>query len=159
MNVSVALTPVAFRDYNDRSLGDEGGLLRQSLDDVASTPTTRDRGDEIVKRVADALEHARENDGTLVDADVFSRTLHFLDLLPREVPLPTVVVESEHEIGLDWDEGKRNIVSITLDETPMMGFSALFGREPLYGRLNLVEGLPDTLRFLLVRLFPKKRRA
>ena len=158
MNVSIAFPlPVIWRSYSDRSLGQEAGRLRQSIDAATST-STLDRGVEIFDRVVAALEDARQNSGTLLDPNTFESTLHFLNLLPREVPLPNVVVESESEIGLDWDEGNRNVVSVTIDNSTMMGFAALFGREPLYGRLDLVEGLPDTLRFLLVRLYPKKKR-
>jgi hypothetical protein len=158
MNFSAATElPLSYLVHQDRSLGREGTLLRQSLND-ASAARPLDRGHEIFSRLADALELAERNDQIRINPKVFSRVLSFLDLIPREVPLPAVVVESEGEIGLDWDEGKRKVLSVTIDETPMMGFSSLFGREPLYGRLDLDKGVPDTLRFLLARLFPKKRR-
>jgi hypothetical protein len=70
--------------------------------------------------------------------------------------LPQVVVESENEIGLDWDEGKHRVVSLTVRNTPMVGFAAYFGAEPLYGRTPFVGEVPETLSYLLARLFPKR---
>ena len=155
MNVSAA--PIDLFSYDDRSLGDEGGILRQSLDD-AVLPPSRDRGDEIVERLIGALQDAAVTDGILINPSVFSRTLAFLDVLPRDVPLPRIVVESEREVGLDWDEGSDRVVSVTVGVAPSgVGFSALFGREPMFGRLEIAQGTPDTLRFLLARLYPKKR--
>ena len=83
--------------------------------------------------------------------------MHFLTTLPAELPLPVVVVESEDEIGLDWDEGTEIVVSLTIDDSDRIGFAALLGREPLYGRAEFSDGLPETVRYLLARLYPPAR--
>ena len=88
---------------------------------------------------------------------VLNRTADFLTTLPAELPLPVVVVESEDEIGLDWDEGAARIVSLTIDDSDRIGFAALFGREPLYGKAESSDGLPETVRYLLGRLYPLAR--
>ena len=77
--------------------------------------------------------------------------------LPAEMPLPVVIVESEDEIGLDWDEGAERVVSLTIDDSDRIGFAAHFGREPLYGRAELGDGLPEAVRHLLARLYPSTR--
>lgn len=74
--------------------------------------------------------------------------------LPSELPLPVVVVESEEEIGLDWDEDNQRVVSLTIDNSDHVGFSALFGREPIYGKVACVDELPQTLHDILARLYP-----
>ena len=88
---------------------------------------------------------------------VFNKTLDFMMSLPEELPLPIVVVESGDEIGLDWDEDPQRVVSLTVDNSDRIGFSALFGREPLYGTVECIAGLPQTLRYVLARLHPSKR--
>ena len=85
---------------------------------------------------------------------VLSRTKDFLTTLPAELPPPVVVVESEDEIGLDWDEGAERVVSLTIDDSDRIGFAALFGREPLYGKAEFSDGLPAMVRYLLGRLYP-----
>ena len=77
--------------------------------------------------------------------------------LPAELPLPVVVVESEDEIGLDWDEDHQRVVSLTVYSSDTIGFSALFGREPLHGRVERTDGIPETLHYILAKLYPSAR--
>ena len=148
----------SYSPAEDRSLGPTGTALRELLIEGERAGSTVDRGDEIYKRVSSALHQASETDGTLVHPDAFSRALELLTVLPREVPLPEVVVESENEIGLDWDRGRRQVLSLTVRDTPMIGFAGLFGEEPLHGRMGFAREMPPTLRFLLTRLFRRTVR-
>ena len=143
--------PVLNRLTEDRALGTTGGALRTLVANAMSLPD--DRGSEIYTRVVRALTRAREEDGTLVSPETFGRTLELLNLLPRGIPLPDVVVENEKEIGLDWDEGARRALTLTVRDSSLVGFSALFGVEPMYGRTIVAGEIPQTLRFLLARLY------
>ena len=138
----------------DRSLGIEAKGLRELLEEVAA-PASADCGSEILSRLFEALAQAANRDGTTVSFSAFIKTLEFMRILPSELPLPIVVVESEDEIGLDWDEDDQRVVSLTIDNSDEVGFSALFGREPLYGRVECVDELPETLRYVLARLYPR----
>ena len=138
----------------DRSLGIEAKGLRELLEEVAA-PASADCGSEILSRLFEALAQAANRDGTTVSLSAFIKTLEFMRTFPSEIPLPIVVVESEDEIGLDWDEDDQRVVSLTIDNSDEVGFSALFGREPLYGRVECVDELPETLRYVLARLYPR----
>ena len=138
----------------DRSLGIEAKGLRELLEEVAA-PASADCGSEILSRLFEALAQAANRDGTTVSFSAFIKTLEFMRILPSELPLPIFVVESEDEIGLDWDEDDQRVVSLTIDNSDEVGFSALFGREPLYGRVECVDELPETLRYVLARLYPR----
>ena len=137
----------------DRSLGTEAEDLRESLEE-ATAPASAERASEIVSCLLGAVERAEGSDGVTVSFSTFGKTLEFMMSLPAELPLPVVVVETEDEIGLDWDEDHRRVVSLTVYDSDEIGFSALFGREPLYGRVERVDGLPETLRYILARLYP-----
>ena len=136
----------------DRSLGREAEDLRKSLD-KASKRASEDRGEEILSRLFEALAQAAVSDRTTVSYSACSKTWEFMMSLPTELPLPVVVVESEDEIGLDWDEDYQRVVSLTIDNSDQIGYSALCGREPAYGRVECVDGLPETLRYFLARLY------
>ena len=125
--------------------------------ELNAAPSSDDRGEEILSRLLEALAQAAGSDGTSVSCSAFIKTLDFMMSLPTELPLPAVVVESEDEIGLDWDEDHQRVVSLTIDDSDQIGFSALFGREPHYGRVDCVDGLPGTLRYVLARLYPSTR--
>ena len=140
----------------DRSLGTDAKDLQESLYEAAA-PASEDRGEEILSRLFEAFAQAAGSDGTTVSCSAFIKTWDFMMSLPTELPLPAVVVESEDEIGLDWDEDHQRVVSLTIDNSDQIGFSALFGREPHYGRVDCIDGLPETLRYVLARLYPSAR--
>ena len=148
-------TALPWTDYAfvDRSLGTEAEGLREELKDAAA-PAGVDRKADIVTRLLEAVVQAADKDGTNVSFSAFDKTLDFLTSLSAELPLPNVVVESEDEIGLDWNEGPERVVSLTIDNSDRIGFAALFGRDPLYGKAKCTDGLPETIRYLLARLYP-----
>ena len=137
----------------DRSLGTEAEVLRNGWHDAVA-PTSRGRASEALSRLVQASRQAEDSHGTTVSLNTFCKTLQFMIYLPTELPLPTVVVESQEEIGLDWDEDPERVVSLTIDNSDRIGFAALFGREPIYGRVDFIRGLPQTLHYVLTRLYP-----
>ena len=139
--------------YEDRSLGTEAQDLREVLE-AAAAPIRDHRWGEIYSCLLEAAQRAKDRDGIAVSARVFEKTRSFIESLPTELPLPMVVVESEEEIGLDWDEDPQRIVSLTVDNSDRVGFSALFGRDPVYGTVECIAGLPETLLYVLARLYP-----
>ena len=157
MSLGVPASPApVYSRATDRSQGEAGIAIGRSISVALLTrDDLEDRGAEIYNRVSAALHKASSDEGTLTSPAAIGRVLDILALLPERIPLPQVVVESEREIGLDWDEDNRRVVSLTVRDTPMVGFSAFFGAEPLYGRMQFVGEVPETLRFLLSRLFPR----
>ena len=81
-------------------------------------------------------------------------TLRFLKRLPSHIPLPLVVLESEREIGLDWDETPRKVLSLSINDANEIGFAALIGRRPQYGRIKNVHELPRKIQNLLEKIHP-----
>lgn len=116
------------------------------------------REGEILHRLIDASEEAATNDGILVSPITFRNARDFVESLPQELPLPTFVVESNEEIGLDWDEGADKVVSLTIDTSNRIGFSALLGSKPRYGKVDPVHefsmALPDEIQSLLEYVHP-----
>ena len=153
-----ASPPAAYSRATDRALGDAGNAIGLSISSALAMRDFEDRGAEIYRLVSVALHKASKDEGTLTSPEAVGRTLEILALLPKTIPLPQGVVESDREIGLDWDEGSRGVVSLTVRDTPMVGFAAFFGAEPLYGRVQFMGQVPETLRFLLSRLFPRANR-
>ena len=106
---------------------------------------------------ASLIDAVRNDSDAATDGMSFvalEKASRFMLSLPPELPQPLVVVESEDEIGLDWDEAPERVVSLTIDGSGQIGFSALFGREPVHGKVEYIEGLSETLRHLLGRLYP-----
>jgi len=137
---------------SDMSLSYEGSKLRDLLKAASSPPP------HVVGRNALALDRLMS---ALADASVspvtLTRTLDLMNALPADVPLPEIVVESGTQIGLDWDESPRRTLSLTVDESPRVGYSSLIGRDSHYGKLEFASGarrIPKTLDQLFTDLYP-----
>lgn len=135
----------------DRAVGEAGLALGKSLVQALAGSGSDDRTADIHQRVSKALQ-AAQTENAFSSPHAIARTFEILNALPRSMPLPDVVVEAEDAIGLDWDEGRHRVVSLTVGDTPMVGFAALFGTEPMYGKMAFFGEIPTTLRYLFRRL-------
>jgi hypothetical protein len=150
-------TPQAiFAQATDRAQGKHAKALRISVAN-ALPAESRDRGAEIFRRVSSALHQASAENGLFTSPEAVVRVFELMSELPARIPLPQVVVESDTEMGLDWDEGNQKVLSLTVRNTPLVGYSALLGAEPLYGRAPFAGEIPQTIWFLLRRLYPEHR--
>jgi hypothetical protein len=111
------------------------------------------RSVQLFEKLSAALRKGYATEGVFVGADVFGRTCEFLSALPTTIPLPDLVVEGENQIGLDWDCGARRVLAVTVDDTPYLGFAALIGHEPVYGKTPFAGEFPQTLAYLVSRLY------
>jgi hypothetical protein len=108
---------------------------------------------EMIEKIDAALKKGRQDEGVLVACEPFGRMVELMSVLPPEIPLPNPVVESENQIGLDWELGARRVLTVTVDDTPYLGYAALLGHEPVYGRVPFAGQLPQTIRYLVARLY------
>jgi hypothetical protein len=143
---------VAFYSF-DQAVSQTAVSLRQVLAG-ASAPQTSvgvDLSRQVVQAIVDALEVAAK-DGLLVAPDTMARALSFAQSMPADLELADVIVESDGEIGFDWDEGRRRVLSVSIGEGPMLRYAALIGAEPIHGRVPFAGFFPHTLAFLLRRI-------
>lgn len=131
-----------------------GVALRASMQQAIAPPPDDNRTDVILQRIAAALRKGQTDEGVLVSLAPYTRMFEFLTVLPRFVGVPEIVVESDHQIALDWDLGARRQLSLTINETTYVGYAALLGHEPIHGRAPFAGSVPETVAHLLQRLFP-----
>jgi hypothetical protein len=162
--MSIAMAPCPSGLYSpsqDNALSCAGAELRDSIESALTLPRAphRDETTLLLTRISAALRKGVETEGVLVDIDPFGRLFDLLRVLPAEIPLPEIVVESGREIGLDWNEGSRRVLSLTVDDTAYVGFAALFGHEPIHGRVPFAGSFPKTLAYLFSRLYASEHAA
>ena len=136
----------------DSALGSDGVEIRRLLREACDRPTDQSR--EILARVLSSLREAEDRDGTRVSPELVKRTREFLATLPSAIPLPCLFVESDHEMGLDWDRANDNVLSLTLCLGNDLGYSGIVIGEAAYGRVKLgTNEFPATLVHFLDRLY------
>lgn len=156
---AVAGSPTAlYCAAQDHALSSAGDELRDSLEAALEPPRPTGTA-EMLERISRALKKGTETEGVLVNVEAFGRLAEFLAVLPADVPLPAVVVESENQIGIDWDEGARRVLTVTVNTSPYVGYAALIGHEPLHGRVPFAGQIPQTVAYLLSRLYPASAAA
>ena len=75
---------------------------------AASTRLYREREVQpyVLQSIAQSASEAGQQQFN-ISIRTLNKTVWFLQSLPSHIPLPTVVLESAHEIGLDWQETPR----------------------------------------------------
>jgi hypothetical protein len=104
-------------------------------------------------RLLEAIRKAAVEEDVRVSAEAFHRAVSVICSLPPHVPPPDIVVEPDGEIALDWDEGRRRVLSVSVGDGPMLSYAALIGAEPIHGRMAFAGALPETFWFLLRRMY------
>jgi hypothetical protein len=161
MSLAITASPACYSPAADSAISPAGAELRDSIESALTPPRKASEDDTtaLLTRINAALKKGMEMEGVLVDVDSFGRMFDILRVLPPDIPIPDIVVESEHEIGLDWIEGTRRVVSLTVDNTPYVGFAALIGYEPIHGRVPFAGSFPKTLGYLFSRLYSDEHGA
>jgi hypothetical protein len=138
----------------DQALSGTAADLRSSMTDAlaSNSSVVVQRCDALTERLLSALLKAAQ-DEVLVSQDACERTLAVLWSLPASFPMPEILVEDDGEIALDWDEGTRRLLTVSIGDSPMLRYAALIGAEPTHGRVAYAGAMPETLSFLLRRLY------
>ena len=162
--MSAAISPCAggFYSASDDSAVSSSGEELRTLIRAALAPPSDPPGsspEALLRRVNEAIKKGYQREGVLVDAEAVGRMFDVIRTLPRGVPLPEIVVESGTEIGLDWNEGSRRTLSLTITNTPFVGYAALMGYEPIHGRALFAGRFPKTLAFLFSQIYSDKHDA
>jgi hypothetical protein len=159
MNVAFApVPPGAFAGlaYDD-AVSSVAVSLRRTIDAALARQTSmaEGRADQIAESLLTALRDAG-HERLYATTDAYTRALALMRSLPSDLPLPEIVVEDDGEIGLDWEEGPRRVLSVSVGDSPMLRYAAFVGVEPLHGRVPFAGLLPETLSFLLGRIYPRR---
>jgi hypothetical protein len=137
----------------DRAVSDEAVDLRDYLADTGESRAVTGRHRDAMERITAALIQGFE-EGFYPLSGATEHAFAVMCALPDAIQLPDVVVESDGEIGLDWDSGQRSVLSVIVGEGSMLRYAALIGPEPLHGRVPFAGVLPATLSFILNRIHP-----
>lgn len=138
----------------DEAVSQTAVQLRADLSEALAPDRTSDgeRRDTFVERLVQATSEAATR-GVYATPEALDRAVALVSALASDLPVPDVTVDDDGEIGLDWDEGRRRVLTVSVGEGPTLTFASLIGTEPLHGRAPFNGTVPETLAFLLRRLY------
>jgi len=141
-----------FLPSRDEGVSSEAAGLRRDigasyLGENAYGTRRMEEAEALLLRALDAVEGATVSSGTLRSG------LAFLWSLPTEYQLPEVVVETDGQLGFDWDFGSDRVLSVNVGDSGVLGYAALIGAESTYGRAPFAGTIPEAVTRLFIQIF------
>lgn len=75
----------------------------------------------------------------------YQKARQFLELLPMNVPVPDVYVDSDGEVRFEWYKGPRSVFAVTVGSNGELYYAGLFGASKSHGTEYLDDELPDAI--------------
>ena len=87
-----------------------------------------------------------------VEPSTFMYADQFLRLLPSSLSLPDITADTDGEILFEWDQGHRQVFSVSVGRDGTLTYAGLFGHTTIHGTEHLNEALPSVISVCLERL-------
>ncbi len=162
MSVAAVLpiTSFAVTPWADRALSDEAWDLRRLFTDASEFPGSvavgePKRGAQEALVVACTAAQVDDWDGAgsrRVEPSTYIYADQFLRLLPSSASLPDITVDSDGEILFEWDQGRRQVFSVSVGRDGTLTYAGLFGHTKTHGTEHPREALPSVILDCLERL-------
>ena len=118
----------------------------------------------IKKKVLPELEEVYSNsqkrgwdgyDAQPVRVETYFHVISFLESLPGVLPIPTVGVESDGNITLEWYKSPQRLLSVSVSPFGELHYAALIGPKKSYGTETFSGEIPHEILDLMRRVIPK----
>lgn len=160
--MTVAVSPItgfAGNPWDNEALSDEAELVRELIRDIVKFSGSMAVGEP--KRVAQEFLDAAyktacvdnwDGAGSLkVDPSTYKYACQFILLLPHNVLLPDITVDTDGEILFEWDQGPRQVFSVSIGRDGTLTYAGLFGYTKDHGTKHFQEALPSVISDCLAR--------
>lgn len=151
MNLATVAGSITYTPTVDLSI--TAGALHESINLALSARTSvvARRTDDLVEYFFGAITDAARA-GVSARSEAVSRAYFLLRAMPTNLPLPTVIVEEDGDVALDWDLGQRRVVTVTVSDGPTLRYASQIGAETAYGRVPYSGEAPSTIVRLVQRV-------
>lgn len=157
---TLPITAFALAPWGDRALSDEAQVLRRLISaacEFSGSVAVGEAKRVAQERLAAAYTAAQVEDwdgagSTRVEPSTYVYADQFLRLLPSSACLPYITVDSDGEILFEWDQGRRQVFSVSVGRDGTLTFAGLFGHSKIHGTEHLREALPSAILDCLERL-------
>jgi hypothetical protein len=145
----------------DQAISNEGQILRKLLASVfefsgsftVGEPKRVAREALVAAYIAAQFENLNGESSTKVEPSTYRYAQQFLQLLPSTIPPPEITADADGEIMLDWDQGRRNVLTVSIGRDGTITYAGLFGYNTTHGTETLGDALPPVISSCFERLF------
>ncbi len=134
----------------DRGLSEEARTLRDWTITLVEFPRSVALGEpkRVGQEALNAAYTAAQEDNwdrigsARVEPSTYSYASQFLQILPAEIAVPDIAVDTDGEILFEWDHGPRQTFSVSVGRDGTLTFAGLHGYRKIHGTDHLREALP-----------------
>jgi hypothetical protein len=106
--------------------------------------------EETLKIVDKAIKEYSEEDwdgygAQPVDAVACQNAIWFSRLLPMNIPVPEIYIDTDGEITFEWYLAPRKVFSVTARRNKELAYAGLFGVNKTHGTESLYDEVPETI--------------
>ncbi len=80
-----------------------------------------------------------------IDELAWEKALWFSQLLPTNIPVPDIYVDSDGEATFEWYISPRQVFSVTVRGNGQLVYAGLFGANKAHGTEHLDDELPEVI--------------
>lgn len=105
---------------------------------------------QTIKNLYRAMEECSSDDwdgygARAIDVRSWEKALWFSQLLPSNVPVPDIYVDSDGEATFEWYIAPRQVFSVTVRENGELVYAGIFGANKTHGTEHLSDELPEVI--------------
>lgn len=147
------------RSYN-RGVSDTAANVRRLLSGPADVSNSIERDlrgptlEALYEVFAAASVDNWDGEGSAVaDSASLDYAFSFVESMPTWVPAPDVYVDRDGELCLEWDEGPRRVVSVSVARDGTLTYAGLVGARRRHGVELFTDSVPTAVASALGLLF------
>lgn len=111
-------------------------------------------GSLVFDELIDVWEECREanwdgHHAIPVPWSAYNYTKRLLEALPLEIPVPSVGVEADGDLTLEWYRNPRQLLSVSISADGELHYAATIGRNRHSGTIVFLDEVPDTILKLI----------
>jgi hypothetical protein len=80
-----------------------------------------------------------------VDELSWNKAVRFSQLLPTNVPMPEIYLDTDGEATFEWYTAPRNVFSVTVRGNGELAYAGIFGRSKTHGTEYLDDEIPEEI--------------
>lgn len=131
------------RRYFDEAVS----LRREACRALAALETAR----------VEALDEGWDGEGARpIDPIAYEMAKRFIRSLPTTAPAPSIAIDPDGEVSLDWDFGARRILSVSVGGSGRLAYAALIGTKKLRGTEWIDDSVPKPILEALSRVMGQR---
>ncbi len=109
--------------------------------------------DQLIDAYTEASQPDWDGEGTIaIERTTLKLAKEFVESLPRKYQTPEIAPEPDGHVNLEWYNGKRRLLSVSVNPDGRLHWAALIGGEDPRGSCLFYGEAPKTLLHLLRRV-------